>query len=87
MHQKFDIGPEGEAPIVYVRPIAVKDLPEELLGKQFKPVSSFPSLQEIIHRHLQDALKLSGGVRCKAARMLAIDRKRLRRMMCRYQIT
>ena len=44
------------------------------------------TLQEAIRRHVGEALKLAGGVRTRAASMLAIDRKSLWRMMQRHKI-
>ena len=32
MNTKFDFGPEGDGRIVYVRPVAVADLPDEIQG-------------------------------------------------------
>jgi two-component system response regulator HydG len=64
--------------------IGVDDLPEELRDGDRSPTGAFPTLDEAMGRHVRGALELSGGVRRRAARMLAIDRKRLRRMMCHY---
>lgn len=30
MNERYDLGPEGESRIVYVRPVAVTDLPQEV---------------------------------------------------------
>ncbi len=66
--------------------IRAQDLPEEVVGRAGPVAPTFPTLDQAIRRHLRMAWELSGGVRRRAAEMLAIDRKRLRRMMCRYGV-
>ena len=63
--------------------IDVQDLPEELLVERAKSGSTFPTLQEVSRRHVEQALELSNGVRTQAAEMLGIDRKTLWRMIHR----
>ena len=67
--------------------IEVEDLPTELVEGLCRPVGMFPTLREAIGQHVQSALELSGGVRCQAAQMLAIDRKTLRRMIVRHGLS
>ena len=66
--------------------IEVQDLPEELLEERVTSASGFPTLQEVRRRHLELALKLSNGVRTRAAEMLGIDRKTLWRMTHQYNL-
>lgn len=62
------------------RVVQPEDLPPGLLGKASESARTFPTLQEAVARHVEKALELSGGIRTRAARMLAIDRATLRRM-------
>ncbi|MHC4983922.1 MAG: AAA-type ATPase lid domain-containing protein [Planctomycetota bacterium] len=62
------------------------DLPPELLDSAVKSARAFPTLQEAIGRHVEKALELSGGVKTRAAQMLAVDPKTLRRMRRRYHL-
>jgi DNA-binding NtrC family response regulator len=63
------------------------DLPARL-GDEDAPseVSSFPTLDQQVCRHVQDALSRAGGVRTRAADMLGIDRTTLWRMIKRYDL-
>jgi len=68
--------------------IEVEDLPPDILGGPgSEPVRRFPTLREAVGRHIEEALTLSNGVRSRAAEMLAIDRKTLRRMIARHGVT
>jgi two-component system response regulator GlrR len=72
----------GDGPV-----IDVADLPPEIRGDGRSPHHQFPTLREAMGRHVARALELSGGVRSRAARMLEIDRKTLRRMMARQHLS
>ena len=66
--------------------IGPQDLPPELLDIAVKSSPTFPTLQEAVGRHVEKALELSGGVCTRAAQILAVDRKTLRRMRQRYNL-
>lgn len=72
----------GQGPVIRVR-----DLPAEVLGEARKSDPGFPTLQQAIREHVEQALARSGGVRSHAADMLDIDRKSLWRMMHRFHIS
>lgn len=65
--------------------IEIEDLPPELLGKTVG-ARTFPTLKETVSQHVEKALEMSGGRRTQAARMLAVDRGTLRRMIHRYSL-
>jgi DNA-binding NtrC family response regulator len=65
--------------------IEIEDLPPELLGK-IAGARTFPTLKEAVSRHVEKALEISEGRRTQAARMLAVDRGTLRRMIHRYSL-
>jgi len=67
--------------------INVADLPAEIRGEGAPPVRPFLTLREATAQHVSRALDLAGGVRNRAARMLDIDRKTLRRMIDRYHLS
>ena len=67
--------------------IDVADLPAEIRGEGALPVRPFSTLREATAQHVSKALELAGGVRTRAARMLDIDRKTLRRMIARYHLS
>jgi len=67
--------------------IEVEDLPPDILGEpDGELVRRFPTLREALGRHIEEALTLSNGVRNRAAEMLAVDRKTLRRMIARHRL-
>jgi len=67
--------------------IDVADLPPEIRGEGALPVRPFSTLREATAQHVSKALELAGGVRTRAARMLDIDRKTLRRMIDRHHLS
>jgi len=66
--------------------IETGDLTEEVHDKKLEPAGAFPTLRQVVREHVGHALEVSGGVRSRAASILAIDRKSLWRMMRRYEI-
>ncbi len=67
--------------------IDVEDLPEEVFGGSHAGAIRFPTLDEAIHLHVSEALRLSDGVRTRASAMLRISRKRLGRIIQRNGIS
>jgi transcriptional regulator with PAS, ATPase and Fis domain len=64
-----------------------EDLPARLGDEDAaSEVSSFPTLDQQVCQHVQDALSRAGGVRTRAADMLGIDRTTLWRMIKRYDL-
>ncbi|KKM65198.1 hypothetical protein LCGC14_1493710 [marine sediment metagenome] len=61
--------------------IQIHDLPESLIHNTPVIGETFPTLDQLVSRHVGEALTRSGGVRNRAAAMLGINRKRLYRMM------
>ena len=69
------------------RVIQVEDLPQEMFNDApAGSAGSFPTLQEVIHDHVRQALETCNGARGEAARILGIDRKSLWRMLHRHGI-
>jgi DNA-binding NtrC family response regulator len=70
--------------------ISPRDLPEELRGGVLAGPGTggrpgrFPTLDEVLQGTAARALERSGGNISRAARLLEIDRRRLRRMMRKY---
>ena len=66
--------------------LRASDLPEQLLsGRRDDGGTAFPTLQDVMYRHVGKALKLSQGARAQAAQLLGITRKRLWRMLRRHE--
>jgi len=66
--------------------IELEDLPETVVSAERQTEQAFPSLREVVGRHLQHALEAAGGARGEAARLLGVDRKTLRRMIQRHSL-
>jgi transcriptional regulator with PAS, ATPase and Fis domain len=66
--------------------IVEKDLPDELHGDSNEGDRTFPTLYETVGRHVKKALAMTNGAKGRAANMLDIDRKTLRRMIRRYDL-
>lgn len=67
--------------------IEFEDLTDQLIAGGRTPGGAFPTLKDAARKHVEEALKLSGGVRSRASKLLAIDRKSLWRLMRRYDIS
>ena len=68
--------------------IRVEDLPEEVIGDATGPADrTFPCLSQVVGRHVAKALETAGGGRSRAARLLGVDRKTLRRMIQRHNLS
>ncbi len=73
------------------RRITVGDLPAELVGRSDRggnPLLKhfFPSYEQLVRGHIEEALVVTGGVRAHAAQILGVDRNRLRRLIKRYNV-
>ncbi len=73
------------------RRITVGDLPAELVGGSGRGVDPslkhfFPSYEQFVRGHIEEALVVTGGVRAHAAQILGVDRNRLRRLIKRYSV-
>ncbi len=73
------------------RTIGVGDLPSDLVELELhaykRPENSLMTLSELEQDYIAHVLKLTGGVRTKAARILGIDRASLWRKMKKYGLT
>jgi DNA-binding NtrC family response regulator len=61
-------------------------LPPHVLQGAPRPSSYFPTVDELVDRHVQQALHLAGGNRTEAARLLGISRRTLQRMEARKRL-
>ncbi|MFQ5653168.1 MAG: sigma-54-dependent transcriptional regulator [Planctomycetota bacterium] len=76
--------------------IVPQDLPPEILGgglagedsggRDERSSSPFPSFDQVVRAHLEKALRLSGGVKSRAAALLGVERNRLYRLLRRYHV-
>jgi len=64
--------------------ITLKNLPESIASAHGKSQTPFPTLEEIERDHIQQALRLAGFNKAKAARMLGLTRQSLYRKLERY---